>query len=183
MSCPTLNATYLQMIQLFTVVLKIYDILWKMTWMIYSDWFWAYKLSLNVAKTNFIIFNAKRTTSCNDINKLDIGNEAINRVTCTKFLGIYIDEDLEWTKSIDHVANKISSGCYAIRSAKHLLSAQNLRSLYFSLVHSHLTYGNMVWGSAYQFKLTRLFYFEINVCVIFANYHTMKVHLLHLRNL
>ena len=55
---------------------------------------------------------------------------------------------------------------------------------HFSLVHSHLSYGNMVWGSAYQFKLKRLvFNFKINVCVIFANYHTMKVHLLHLRNL
>ena len=55
-----------------------------------SDWFCANKLSLNVAKTNFIIFNAKRTTACKDINKLDLGNEAIHRVTCTKFLGIYI---------------------------------------------------------------------------------------------
>ena len=67
----------------------------------------------------------------------------------------------------------------------------NLRELYFSLVHSHLTYGNMVWGSAYKFKLKRLVQlqspppFKLNVCVIFANYHTMKVHvhLLHLRNL
>ena len=128
------------------------------------DWFCANKLSLNVAKTNFIIFNAKRTTACNYINKLDLGNEAIHLVTCTKFLGIYIDEDLEWSAHIDHVAKKISSGCYAIRSAKHLLSAENLRALYFSLVHSHLSYGNMVWGSAYQFKLKRLVQLQ-NKCV------------------
>ena len=97
---------------------------------------------------------------------MDLGNETtcIHRVTCTKFLGIYIDEDLEWSAHIDHVAKKISSGCYAIRSAKHLLSAENLRALYFSLVHSHLSYGNMVWGSAYQFKLKRLVQLQ-NKCV------------------
>ena len=77
-----------------------------------SDWLCANKLSLNVTKTNFIIFNAKRTTACNDINKLDLDNEAIHRVTCTTFLGIYIDDDLEWSTHIDHVANKLSSGCY-----------------------------------------------------------------------
>ena len=33
--------------------------------------------------------------ACNDINKLDLGNEAIHRVTCTQFIDIYIDEDLE----------------------------------------------------------------------------------------
>ena len=70
------------------------------------DWFCANKLSLNVAKTNIIIFNAKRTAACNDIHKLDLGNEAIHRVTCTTFIGIYIDEDLEWSAHIDHVAKK-----------------------------------------------------------------------------
>ena len=65
---------------------------------------------------------------------------------------------------IDHVANKISSDCYTIRSAKHLLSAQNLRAIYFSLAHSHLSHGNMVWGSAYQFKLKWLVQLQ-NKCV------------------
>ena len=85
-----------------------------------------------------------------------MGNQHINRVRCTKFLGIFIDEDLDWSDHIDYVAKKISSGAYAIRAAKHILSAENLKSLYFSLVHSHLIYGNMVWGSAYQCKLNKL---------------------------
>ena len=121
-----------------------------------SDWFCANKLSLNVTKTNFIIFNAKRSQIVNDFKELHLGNQHINRVRCTKFLGIFIDEDLDWSDHIDYVAKKISSGAYAIRAAKHILSADNLKSLYFSLVHSHLIYGNMVWGSAYQCKLNKL---------------------------
>ena len=87
-----------------------------------SDWFCANTLSLNVAKTNYIIFNAKRATACNDINTLDLGNEAIHRVTCTKCIDIYIhvDEDLEWNAHIDHVA------CCNTK-CENLLSAQNVR--------------------------------------------------------
>jgi hypothetical protein len=52
----------------------------------------------------------------------------------------------------------------------------NLKSLYFSLVHSHLTYGNLVWGSAYQYKLNRLYILQKkcvrNVCRGFYNQAT-----------
>jgi hypothetical protein len=51
-----------------------------------SDWFCANKLSLNVTKTNFIIFNAKRSQIVNDIKELHLGNQHINQVICTKFL-------------------------------------------------------------------------------------------------
>ena len=55
----------------------------------------------------------------------------------------------EWGDHIEHIAKKAASGSYAIRSAKRFLSVDNLKSLYFSLVHSHLAYGNMIWGTAY----------------------------------
>ncbi len=50
----------------------------------------------------------------------------------------------------------VSSGSYAIRTAKRLLSVENLRNIYFSFVHSHLTYGTMIWGNASQYRLHRL---------------------------
>ena len=74
----------------------------------------------------------------------------------TKFLGIYIDDGLEWGDHIEHIIKKVSSGSYAIRNAKRLLSVENLRNMYFSLVHSHLTYGNMIWGQACKYRLHRL---------------------------
>jgi len=121
-----------------------------------SDWFSANKLSLNVAKTNFIVFKPKRTNVDGIINTMELGNKIIHRVTTTKFLGIHIDDELEWGEHIDYVAKKISSGSYAIRSAKRYLSVANLRSIYFCLVHSHIAYGIMIWGTAFQYRLHRL---------------------------
>ena len=61
---------------------------------------------------------------------------------------------------------KIASGCYAIKMAKHIhvLSSKNLNCLYYSLVHSHLNYGNILWGSAYQYRLHKLVKLQ-NKCV------------------
>ena len=37
-----------------------------------------------------------------------------------------------------------------------MLSASNLKQLYFSLVHSHMSYGIILWGSAFKYKLRKL---------------------------
>ncbi len=40
------------------------------------------------------------------------------------------------------------SGLYAINRSKHILTQKHLRTLYYSLVHPHLNYGTLIWGSA-----------------------------------
>ena len=109
-----------------------------------TDRFCANELSLNVLKTNFVVFKPIRIKQI-DIDTLKLGDQTIHRVRSTKFLGIHIDDELEWGDHIEHIANKAASGSYAIRSDKRFLSVDNLKSLYFSLVHSHLAYGNMIW--------------------------------------
>ena len=36
------------------------------------------------------------------------------------------------------------------------MSVNNLKSLYYSLIHSTLTYDTMLWGSSYQYRLHKL---------------------------
>ena len=120
-----------------------------------DDWFRSNKLSLNVQKTHFMIFNHNKQRYI-DIDSIKIGHENIQRVGHAKFLGIWVDDELEWDKHIEHVSKKIASGTYAINSSKRILSIPNLKLLYFSLVHSHLSYGTLIWGSAYKYKLHRL---------------------------
>jgi len=48
---------------------------------------------------------------------------------CLKFLGIYIDELLEWGYHIDYFKKKIVSCICAINSEKKCLSVENPKSL------------------------------------------------------
>ena len=55
------------------------------------SWFQVNKLSLNIAKTNFMIFGNKQ---CEDNHVVSINGMNIKRVYVTKFLGVHIDSHL-----------------------------------------------------------------------------------------
>ena len=60
-----------------------------------TAWLTANKLSLNINKTNFIIFKSNRKKLKNKANVI-INEHTIDQVKYTKFLGIYINEELSW---------------------------------------------------------------------------------------
>ena len=67
------------------------------------------KVSLNIDKTHFILFKAKRKKR--KIRKrveIKIDGKTISHVSVTKFLGKYIDENLSWKSHIQNIAKK---GC------------------------------------------------------------------------
>ena len=119
------------------------------------DWFRANKLSLNVSKTNYIVFR-NRENSSEEKHSLKIGDMLINEVKSTKFLGLIVDNKLSWKEHTDHVHRKISSAMYALNAAKHSLGEKSLKLLYNSLIKSHLCYGLTLWGSAPKSCLHKL---------------------------
>ena len=119
-----------------------------------TDWFRANKLSLNISKTNYMIFSHTQQ-ELPDI-ELKIGAETINRVNEIKFLGVYIDSKLNWNKQLIHCKNKLSSGLYALKTVKHLLPTKQLKSLYYTLIHPYLNYGTILWGSASKNNLKKV---------------------------
>jgi hypothetical protein len=79
-------------------------ITWDMA--LLEDWFKANKLSLNISKTNYVIFHsANRARPLIDW-ELKIGTEIIERKCAVKFLGMFIDEHLKWAPQLSHVASK-----------------------------------------------------------------------------
>jgi hypothetical protein len=64
-----------------------------------------------------------------------------------RFLGLLIDDDLKFLSHAYKVKNKISTGLYFLRKAKNNLRRKGLKSLYYSIVHSHIIYGIHVWSA------------------------------------
>jgi len=69
----------------------------------------------------------------NGINLIRIGNDKPEKAI--KFIGIYMDQNLTWKYYINTLKSKITI------CIKHMLPPDILKSLYFSLVQSHLMYG------------------------------------------
>jgi hypothetical protein len=119
-----------------------------------NDWFCANRLSLNVKKTKYALFspsikisNLPQNTAItlNGINLNRIGNDQPEKVI--KFLGIHMDQNLTWKYHINTIKSKISRSLFALNRVKNILPHDILKSLYFSLVQSHLIYGIQAWGS------------------------------------
>ena len=120
-----------------------------------NDWFCANRLALNVKKTKYALFsptynllNLPQHTSItlNGIDLVRIGNDQPEK--SIKFLGIYMDQTLTWKYHISAVKTKISRSLFALNRVKNILPPDILKSLYFSLVQSHLMYGIQAWGSS-----------------------------------
>ena len=118
---------------------------------IMADWFRANKLSLNVGKTVYMIFNNKLDRDLEDAGLLlKLGSEEIKLVTNTKFLGLQIDNKLKWNEHLKHVKSKLSSTLYALRAAKNVFGTRQLQTIYNSLFQPYLDYGLILWGAACQ---------------------------------
>jgi hypothetical protein len=123
-------------------------------------WFRANKLAVNINKTKYMIFRmkGKKIESHREVvydeNESNIPHDTSlvtvleryhdNHPTADcrtyKLLGIYLDEHLNLDTHVSHICNKLTRYMYCIKQAKHIITKRGLISLYYSLIHSHLTY-------------------------------------------
>ena len=67
-----------------------------------EDWFKANKLSLNNKKTKYTLFHKKSNKDDLPLKLpvLKIGNNQVQRKKAIKFLGVMLDENLDWQEHI-----------------------------------------------------------------------------------
>ena len=63
-------------------------------------WLYANKLSLNIKKTKFMLFNIGNNKIPSSNITIKILNEKIEQIEYTKFVGVILDEKLTWRNHI-----------------------------------------------------------------------------------
>jgi hypothetical protein len=109
-----------------------------------SSWMIANKLSINVNKTNYMLFQNHSINPTNLLIKLD--NITLNEVTSTKILGVIIDNKLNWKFHINELNTKISSVLFILHKIRYQINFSIALLIYKSLVFSHLQYGILLCG-------------------------------------
>ena len=142
-----------------------------------ANWFRANKMAINISKTKYIIFHSKgKKVDLQNLeivfNNNEIGKPQIqSKITklerihnghpdknsrSFKLLGVHLDETLSFKKHIETTCNKISKSIFCINRSKNFLSKQALRTLYFALIHPHLTYCLNIFSCTSPSNLKRL---------------------------
>ena len=112
-----------------------------------ADWLAMNKLSLNVQKTKFMIFHYRqRVITENDIPCLMINNTLIEQVTEFNFLGLTVNEYMNWNSHTQKIANKISRTLGVMNRLKQYLPISAMKLMYDSLILLHLQFGITNWG-------------------------------------
>ena len=109
------------------------------------------KLAIQPSKSVFINFHTKNNPpSSSPLIRID--NRIIPSAPSTKFLGIHITPDLDWSLHIQKILSKIKGGCFLLRRLKPIVNPNILKLVYHAHLHSHLSYGLLFWGSSPQSK-------------------------------
>ena len=87
------------------------------------------------------------------LNCISIGGHRIEEVRQTKFLGIILDNKLNWHAHCEYICGKMSKGIGIIIKARKVFNETTLLSLYNSLIMPYVCYCIHVWGKAYDTHL------------------------------
>ena len=135
-----------------------------------QNWFAANKLSLNINKTQYIIFHPyqKIIPAHNDII---LGNNVLKREASAKFLGVQMDENLSWKHHVTIKCNQIVKTTAILSRLKHSLPSSTLKIIYNSLVLPHISYALIAWGNLSNKEIDRLIILQKRALRIITKSH------------
>ena len=116
-------------------------------------WLASNKLTLNIKKSKFMLVTKKQSVP-NFSVKID--NASLESCVSYKYLGVIIDNKLNWGPHIEYIAPKIAKACGALARLRNCTSTDVLKNVFHALIHSYLRYGILIWGNASQSVLSPL---------------------------
>ena len=134
-----------------THLLNFSKTVWNLCGRVNSDlralvsWLNANKISLNASKTEFVIFCSPwKRMDC--IPRLKLFGKILTPSKSVKYLGVHLDEHLNWKVHIGIVAAKLRRANGAISKLRHYVPHDVLLNVYHAIFVSHIRYASQIWG-------------------------------------
>ena len=118
-------------------------------------WLSVNRLSLNIDKTNFVIFHPFNKPLKYNVT-IKIHKKAICEKKFIKYLGVLIDSTLSWKDHTSNTAIKLSRAIGILYKLRPFVTTKIMKDIYYALIYSHLVYAIEVWGFACDVHLKKL---------------------------
>ena len=109
------------------------------------NWLNANKISLNVKKTEMVIFKSKQKKFEGDL-KIKLSGKRLHPTESVKYLGVKIDTNLSWQYHVNDLSVKLNRANALLFKMRKYVSCKILRSIYFAIFDSYLSYCCLVWA-------------------------------------
>ena len=133
-----------------------------------SEWLTLNILTLNTAKTKFLCFHKTLASGpTHRLNQLQIHTchghptatcncDSISKVCSLKYLGVTIDEKLNFKEHIAVMSGRVRKMIHVMRNLRDASDGKTLKMVYLALCQSILNYCILAWGGAAQSSLISL---------------------------
>ena len=133
-----------------------------------DTWLCVNRLSLNITKTNFVIFHPFNKPLIKTIT-LKIRNKAISEERYVKYLGVLIDSSLSWKFHIDNLQKKLSRTLGLLYKIRPFVNTDILMTLYYSIFYPHILYAIQVWGFSFECNKKKLVVLQKKIVRLISN--------------
>ena len=107
-----------------------------------------------------------------------INHHPISKQSRLKYLVVILDDKLNWKPQIEKLVTQLSKPCGMLFKLKHYTNTSVLKSVYFPLFHSYLTYSILNWRRANKTTLLPLIRLQ-NEAVRTLEYNKTKTTVLY----
>lgn len=114
-----------------------------------------HKLKLNVLKTKAMLITNKKSIDLNNID-ISINNETIELVNEIKYLGVVIDNKLNFEANINYICKKVGKKVNVLARLRNQLNLQQKISIYKTIIEPHFTYCSTILFLSKESDLNRL---------------------------
>lgn len=124
-------------------------------------------LTLNLVKTKFMTFSPRTASQpnsaytltahiCNPSTNQKCNCAQVARTNCMKYLGIHVDSTLSWNEHINSLVGRVRKLIYVFKNLRASADFPTLKTVYYALAHSILTYCITAWGNSGKTLLLRV---------------------------
>ena len=100
------------------------------------------KLTLNINKTVFMLYHPKGKRI---VEHFKFEDKIITSSHETKFLGIWLNDNLSWEAHIRQLVIKLKCNMILLKRGKNIPTTTSLVPIYYGHFHSHLKYGILLY--------------------------------------
>jgi hypothetical protein len=135
----------------------------------------AHSLDINISKTKYILFHGRTNFEYFTQQNLaiTIEGQTIERISDFRYLGLIIDEELNFKTHIQYITKKIVPIIYALKRITRFINQKTLYSLYYAHIYNHLVFMNPLWSVAGNDSLERLFVLQKKALKIIQHKHIL----------
>ena len=110
-----------------------------------NEWLKANKISLNVSKTEILLFRHVRKPINYDL-KIKLDGKKLQPSKFVKYLGLLIDPHLNWSYHTKSLASKLNRASGMLSKIRYYVKRASLINVYYAIFSSILSYGSQIWG-------------------------------------